>query len=250
MSISTNRYLGEVMKTQLSPPNHIGVILDGNRRWAKKNGKRLPWSGHREGAKNLERFLDWCMEFNVPHISIYMLSTENLNRPKKELDELFDLFYDYLKKWEKQSGDKSMLDKYQVRLRCIGDLEKLPPKLRRLMGKLMEKTAKHQKRFLNLMVAYGGQFELTQVIKKIAQKAVETGRIEVTQKDIEKNLLVPVPVDLLIRTGGHSRLSDFMPWQSAYAEIYFTNTLWPDFSKDELEKAIRWFNSEKRNFGK
>jgi undecaprenyl diphosphate synthase len=238
------------VKREIILPNHLAVIIDGNRRWAKKNNKKFPWAGHEEGAKNLERFLKWCMELNVPQVSVYMLSTENLNRPKREVEELFDLFYEYLKKWEDQNNKDSLLEKYQVRLRCVGDLDKLPLKLRRLIGKLMERTAKYQKRFLNLMVAYGGQFELTEVMKKIAQKAVETGRVEVTAKDVEKNLLVPVPVDLLIRTGGHSRLSNFMPWQSAYAEIYVTKTLWPDFSKDELERAIRWFNSEKRNFGK
>lgn len=235
------------MNEQLQVPNHLGVIIDGNRRWARKNNKKFPWMGHREGARNVERFLKNCLELGVPQVSIYMLSTENLNRSKREVEELFDLYYKYLKKWEE--GKDGLLEKYEVHVRCVGDLSKLPPKLRRISGKLMQKTAKYQKRFLNLMIAYGSQFELTEVMKKIAKKAVKTGRIEVTSKDIEKNLLVPVPIDLVIRTGGCHRLSNFMLWQAAYSELYVTETLWPDFSKRELIKAIRWFNSVKRNFG-
>lgn len=229
-------------------PNHIGVIIDGNRRWAQQNGKRFPWQGHREGARNVDRFLRWCVELGVPQVSIYALSTENLNREKREVEELFDLFYKYLKKWEE--GKDGFLDKYEVRVRVVGDLGRLPPKLRRLAGKLMQKTAKYQKKFLNLMIAYGSQFELTEAIKKIAKKAIETGRVEVTPKDVEKNLLVPTPIDLLIRTGGYHRLSNFMLWQASYSEFYVTEKLWPDFSKEELIKAIKWFNSAKRNFGK
>jgi undecaprenyl diphosphate synthase len=236
------------MNKQLQVPNHIGVIIDGNRRWARKNKKKFPWMGHRGGAENFERFLKWCLELGVPQISVYMLSTENLKRPKREVEELFDLYYEYLKKWE--SGKDGLLDKHEVKLRFIGDLSKLPPKLQRLSGRLMQKTAKYQKKFLNLMIAYGSQYELTEVMKRIAKKAIKTGRIEVTPKDIEKNLLVPVPIDLLIRTGGHHRLSNFMLWQASYAEFYFTETLWPDFSKRELIKAIKWFNATKRNFGK
>jgi len=177
-----------------------------------------------------------------------MLSTENLTRPKREVEELFKLYYEYLKRWE--SGKDGFLDKYEVHVRFAGDLSKLPPKLRKISGKLMQKTAKYQKKFLNLMIAYGSQFELIKVIKRIAKKAIKTGRIEVTPKDIEKNLLVPVPIDLIVRTGGMHRLSNFMLWQAAYAELYVTETLWPDFSREELIKAIKWFNKTKRNFGK
>lgn len=236
------------MKGQIQVPNHLAVIIDGNRRWASKNKKRFPWQGHREGAKNLEKFLEWCMELGVPQLSVYVLSTENLNRPKSEVEELFNIYYEYLKKWEE--GDDGLLDKYQVQVRCIGDLDRLPPKVKRLTGRLMQKTAKYQKRFLNLMIAYGGYYELTEVMKNIANKAIKTGRVVVTKREIEKNLLVPVPIDLIIRTGGHHRLSNFMLWQASYAEFYFTDTLWPDFNKRELVKAIRWYNRQKKNYGK
>jgi undecaprenyl diphosphate synthase len=231
-------------------PNHLAVILDGNRRWARAHGLK-PWMGHWEGAKNFERFLNWCLELSIPQVSVYILSTENLNRPKREIEELFKIYYEYLKKWEECDGTKeSLLDKYQVKVRFIGDLSKLPSKLVELMRKIMARTAKYQRRALNIMVAYGSKFELTQVFRKIAEKAIRAGRIEITEKDIDANLLVPVPVNLLIRTGGLSRLSNFLLWQASYAELYVTKTLWPDFSKRELVKAIRWYNSVQKNFGR
>lgn len=227
-------------------PNHVAVILDGNRRWSKAH-RRPAWMGHRKGYKTFDKFLDWCMELNIPQVSAFVLSTENLDRPKKELDEIFKLAYEILKTWEKK---KPILDKYEVNVRFVGDLERLPPKLTKLMGRIMQKTAKYQKKTLNFLVAYGSHFELTNIMRKLAEKAIKTGKIEVTQKDIEQNLLVPVPVDLMIRTGGRSRLSNFMLWQAAYAELYVTKTLWPDFTKKELIKSIRWYNSIQKNFGR
>jgi len=227
-------------------PNHLAVILDGNRRWSRAH-KLSAWIGHRKGVKVFEKFLDWCLELNIPQVSAYVLSTENLDRPKKEVDEIFNLGYDFLKRWEKK---RPVLEKYEVRVRFVGDLGRLPPKLTKLMGRIMQKTAKYQKKTLNFLVAYGSHFELTEIMKKLAEKAIKTGRIEVTQKDIEQNLLVPVPVDLVIRTGGMSRLSNFLLWQVAYAEMYVTKTLWPDFTKKELVKAIRWYNSIQKNFGR
>jgi tritrans,polycis-undecaprenyl-diphosphate synthase [geranylgeranyl-diphosphate specific] len=235
------------MQQKLIMPNHLAFILDGNRRWSQAHGKMFPWMGHRAGAKKVEEALNWCLELGVPQVSLYALSTENLNRPKEEVEELFNLFYEYLKKWEQ--GKDGLLDKYEVHVRFVGDLDRLPAKVRKIAGKIMQKTAKYQKKFLNFMVAYGGQFELIEVMKKIARKAIKTGRIEITAKDVEKNLLVPVPLDLIIRTGGVHRLSNFMLWQASYAELYVTKTLWPDFSKRELIKALKWYSQTKRNFG-
>lgn len=195
--------------------------------------------------------MNWCLELGIPQVSAYVLSTENLNRPKRELEEIFKIFYNYLKKWERgKKKEGGFLDKYQVKVRFIGDLEKLPPKLVKLMGKIMQNTAKYQERVLNIMIAYGSKFELTQAIKKIVEKAIKIGKVEVTEKDIEANLLVPAPLDLVIRTGGFSRLSNFMLIQASYAEIYVTKKLWPDFSKKDLIKAIKWYNSIQRNFGR
>lgn len=229
-------------------PKHIAVIIDGNRRWAKARNK-LPWQGHREGMKNLEKFFEWCYDMDIPQVSAWVMSTENFtNRPKREIDELMKIFESYMKTLLNKKSD--FLDKYQVKVRFIGDLERLPPKLLKLMGKVMIKTAKYQQKILNIMINYGGYFELTEVVKKIAEKAIKAGRIEVTQKDIEANLMQPIPVDLVIRTGGHARLSNFMIWQCAYAELYMTKTLWPDFTKKELVKAVKWYSSSQRNFGR
>ena len=232
----------------LRVPNHLAVIIDGNRRWARNRGMPA-WYGHRQGAKNLDKFFNWCFDLEVPQVSAWVMSTENFSeRSKEEVDQLMKIFEDYLQNLLNKKSN--MLDKYQVKIRFVGDLEKLPPKLVKLMGKLMIRTAKYQKKMLNILINYSGYFELTETMKKIAEKIIKVGRIEVTKKDIEANLLVPTPLDLIIRTGGHNRLSGFMLWQAAYAEIYTTKTLWPDFSKKELVKAIKWFDSTQRNFGK
>lgn len=229
-------------------PNHIAVIIDGNRRWAKQRGMPA-WFGHRQGAKNLDKFFHWCFDLGVPQVSAWVMSTENFNeRSKEEINNLMKIFEDYL--GDLLNKKSNLLDEYQVKIRFVGDLDKLPPKLIKLMGKLMIRTAKYQKKLLNIMINYGGYFELTEVMKKIAKKVIKAGRIELTRKDIETNLLVPTPLDLVIRTGGHNRLSGFMLWQAAYADIYTTNTLWPAFNKKELIKAIEWYNSSQKNFGK
>jgi len=228
-------------------PNHIAVILDGNRRWSKEHGLK-PWEGHKHGSEKFDKFLDWCLELNVSQVSAYVLSTENLNRPKREVLEILRLLKMQLDKFETEKA--GLLDKYEVKVRFCGDLNRLPPDLVRVMKRIMKKTEKYSKKFLNILVAYGGRFELTEMVKRMVNVAIKSGRIQITEKSIEENLLISGDVDLVIRTGGMNRLSNLMPWQSTYAEIYTTETLWPDFTKKELMKAIRWFNNMKRNFGR
>jgi len=228
-------------------PEHIGVILDGNRRWAKKN-RLKPWQGHKAGAENFENFIDWCLELNVPQVSAYVLSTENLNRPKREVNEILKLLKEYLDKIENEK--MSTFDKYEVKIRFHGNFKKLPSSLVKIMERIMKKTEKYDKRILNILVAYGGKYELTEVIKNVAEKILKSGRVQITKKTIEENLLISGDVDLVIRTGGKHRISNFLPWQTTYAEMYFTKTLWPDFKKRNLVNAIKWFNNVKRNFGK
>ena len=230
-------------------PNHLGIIIDGNRRWARARGLP-PWEGHRAGAEKLNEFLNWCLEVGIPQVSIYTLSTENLNRPKEELKHLFKLLEEYVDGLLNDKKKFALLEKYEVRVRFVGELNRLPKKLIRLMGKLMEKTAKYQKRVLNFLVAYGGKSEIVNAVKKLAEEVIKHGKIEITEKDIEKHLYVPQPLDLVIRTGGYQRLSNFLLWQASYAEIYVTKTLWPDFSKKEFMKALRWYSQQKRNFGR
>jgi len=217
-------------------PKHIAVIIDGNRRWAKKH-KMQPWEGHKKGAERFEEFLKWCFEEDIKEVSAYVLSTENLNRPKQELQKLFELFKKMFEKYK----NESLADKYEVRVRFAGDLEKLPIEIRQIIKQIQAKTEKYDKRILNILIAYGSKFEIARAAKKCKK---------INEEELEKNLLVPEPVDLVIRTGGYCRLSNLMLWQCAYAELYFTKTLWPDFSKKEFLKALKWFSRMQRNFGK
>ncbi len=230
-------------------PRHLGVIIDGNRRWAKERGLP-PWEGHWKGAEKVEKFLDWCMELGIPQVSIYALSTENLRkRPKRELKELFKIFYHYLDKWERRESD--FLKKYRVRVRFVGDLDKLPKRLVKLMGRIMEKTAKYQKRVINFLVAYGGKYEIVRAVKNLVEECLRKHRlIEINEREFEKKLMVPSGLDLLIRTGGEKRLSNFMPWQACYAELIFLNKYWPDFTKRDLILCLKEFSRRQRRFGK
>ncbi len=229
-------------------PNHVSLIPDGNRRWARARGL-VAWKGHWAAENVMDNFLNWCLEFDIRNVTIWGGSTENLSkRSKKELGELYKVYFTFLKKWWK--NNKSSLDKNEVKVRFLGDLNKLPSELVDLMMEVMKNTASYNKRFLNVLVNYGGKFELVEAFKKLAKKIIEKGKVEITEKDVENNLFVSTPIDLIIRTGGQSRLSNFMLWQSAYSEIYVTKTLLPDFSKKEFTKALEWYSSTKRNFGK
>ncbi|MCX6822005.1 MAG: polyprenyl diphosphate synthase [Candidatus Aenigmarchaeota archaeon] len=227
-------------------PKHVAVILDGNRRWAAAHNMK-PWEGHRHGAQTLDKFLDWCLELNVEQVSAYVLSSENLNRPRREVIELLKLLKHELNRFETERAAK--IDKYEIKVRFCGDFSRLPNSLVKIMGRIMTRTEKYNKKFLNILIAYGGRYELTSVIKNLVAEAVRK-RLKITEKTIEENLLISGDVDLVIRTGGMSRLSNFMPWQTTYSEFYVTKVLWPDFTKNDLIKAIKWFNNMKRNFGK
>ncbi|MBU5689186.1 MAG: di-trans,poly-cis-decaprenylcistransferase [Candidatus Aenigmarchaeota archaeon] len=218
-------------------PNHIAVIIDGNRRWAKKHGLK-PWKGHKKGAENIKNFLKWCLEEDIKEVSVYVLSTENLNRSKEELDKLFELFKKFFSEYFNKD---SFIDKNEVKVRFAGDFSKLPKDIIEIMNKVMKKTEKYNKKILNVLIAYGGRYDIVQAAKKCKN---------FSEKELEKNLLVSEPVDLVIRTGGYNRLSNLMLWQCAYAELYFTKKLWPDFRKKDFIKALKWFKNIKRNFGK
>lgn len=225
-------------------PDHVAIILDGNRRWASEND--LPSSeGHAAGARKLESFIDWCVKSGVKTISAYVLSSENLKRPKGELNGLFNVMCEYGEKWLQPGG---LIDKYEVKINFIGNLQRLPIRLMKVIKRMREKTSKYTKRILNILVAYSGKEEIADAVRGIIKSVLKRG-IRITPKTIEKNLAVKVPVDLVIRTGGQSRLSNFLLWQTAYAEIYNTKTFWPDLSQKEFQKALMWFANTKRNFG-
>ena len=227
----------------LNVPKHLALIPDGNRRWAIKRNLQ-PWEGHKFGAEKIEEFFNWCLELKIPQVSVYVLSTENLNRPKIEVREVFRLLKQHLLRWEK----RDFLSKCDIRVRFFGDFYKIPKPLIRVMNRLMEKTLTYQKSVLNLLVAYSGRYEILEMVKKVVSEL--GSRIEITPKLIEENLLISTPVDLVIRTGGEHRLSNLLPWQTAYAEIYVTETLLPDFTRNEFLRAIEWYNDRQRRFGK
>lgn len=227
----------------LNVPKHLALIPDGNRRWALRHNLQ-PWEGHKFGAEKIETLLNWCLELKIPQVSVYVLSTENLNRPEIEVREVFRLLKQHLLKLEK----RDFLSKCDIRVRFFGDFYKIPKPLIRVMNRLTKKTLTHQKSLLNLLVAYSGQYEILETVKKVVSK-LDSG-IEITSKLIEENLLISTPVDLVIRTGGEHRLSNLLPWQTTYAEIYVTKTLLPDFTKNEFLRAIEWYNNRQRRLGK
>jgi len=231
-------------------PNHIALILDGNRRWAKM--RNLPsWLGHEKGAKKVEEVLDWMLDLGIKTVTLYVLSTENLKRDKRELEKLFHIISKYL---DKALNNEKIL-KYGVKVKAIGNLSLLPIEIQNKIRALEAKTASNNERFLNIAIAYGGRLEIINATKKIAQDVLE-GKIkidEIDEKLFEKYLFTshlpnPSP-DLVIRTSGEERLSNFLLWQSAYSELIFLDIYWPDFRRIDLLRAIRTYQKRHRRFG-
>ena len=228
-------------------PNHIAIILDGNRRWAKMRG--LPTlQGHTEGADNLERIARYCSKIGVKYLTVYAFSTENWKRTKEEVGYLMNLMADYISSFEVRFKDSNAI------IKLVADIDRLPKKLQDSIVKIEEKTKNNTGLTLNLCINYGGREEIVNATKVIASK-VSSGELKLT--DINEGMFstylrtgnTPDP-DLFIRAGGEKRLSGFLLWQSSYSELYFSDVLWPDFNELELDKAINEFNNRKRNFGK
>lgn len=232
-------------------PNHIAVILDGNRRWAKKVFEPSK-EGHYKGADAVENFLDWCEELDIKIITLYVLSTENLERGDDELQYLFDLIYQRL---EKLYNDPR-LHRNKMRVKALGKLELLPDFINDVLKRLDEATRGYDRHYLNIAIAYGGQSELVDAVKKIASR-IKDGSIDVNDinKDIiEANLYtahLPQPSpDLILRTSGEQRMSGFLLWQGAYSELIFMDILWPEFRKIDLLRAIRTYQKRSRRIGR
>lgn len=226
-------------------PVHVGVIMDGNGRWAKKRG--LPRKvGHRQGAQNFRAITRHAKEVGVKYITFYAFSTENWKRPKDEVDALMNLFEKYL-------DELDDFLKEHVRIRFIGDRSKLSESLQQKMLDSERKSKDYDIMTLLLAINYGGRDEICHSCKTLAQQ-VKEGKLEpkdITMDMIEQNLYtgdVP-PVDLVIRPSGEQRLSNFMIWQCAYAEFYYSDILWPDFNNDEFDKAILAYSERNRRFG-
>jgi undecaprenyl diphosphate synthase len=228
-------------------PAHIAIILDGNRRWAKKRG--MPTlQGHTEGADNLERIARYCSKLGVKYLTVYAFSTENWKRTEDEVKYLMNLMAEYIGSFEVRFKDSNAV------IRLVGNIDRLPKKLQDSIIKIEEKTKNNTGLILNLCINYGGREEIVNATKVIADKVASGDlKLDDINEDMFPNYLrtgnIPDP-DLFIRAGGEKRLSGFLLWQSSYSELYFSDVLWPDFNENELDKAINEFNSRKRNFGK
>ncbi|MBU1199507.1 MAG: di-trans,poly-cis-decaprenylcistransferase [Nanoarchaeota archaeon] len=230
-------------------PIHIAVIPDGNRRFAKSKGK-LAWKGHEEGAKVFENFLEWCKEEGIKEITFWAASTENVSRDKQEVDFLIGLFDKFCNRYLTDHHKGKIKDK--ARIRFIGNLEQLPAELVEKMKKIKEITKDYSDYKLNLLVNYGGRWEIIQAAKSIAREAV-AGKINVDNIDSEtfqKHLALDSEPDLIIRTS-EQRLSGLLPWQGIYSEIIFLkDKFWPEFTKEDLKKCLDEYAERKRRFGK
>lgn len=227
------------MVDNIKLPEHIAFIMDGNGRWAQKRG--LPRSfGHIAGAKAIRKLTHYCGEIGIKYITVYAFSTENWKRSKEEVSALLKIFDEYIDifKVEKDAQD--------AKLRFIGDISVFPESLKKKMQSVEEESV-FNKMCINVAVNYGGRNE----IKNAVNKLLAQGKTSITEEDISNNLYTagcPDP-DLIIRTGGEVRISNFLMWQSAYSEFYFTDVLWPDFKNSDLDDAIKYYLSKQRRFG-
>ena len=228
-------------------PKHIAIIMDGNGRWAKSKGKIRAF-GHENGTKSVRTTVENCVKLGIEHLTLYAFSTENWKRPKLEVKTLMRLLISSLKK------EIKTLQKNNIRLNAIGDIKTLPTKVYNELMHVIDATKSNTKMTLNLALNYGSRDELTQMVRKIGEKIknkiISSEKIDesvINQHLYTRNL---PDVDLLIRTSGEQRLSNFLLWQIAYAELYFTEVFWPDFSDEDLYKAIASYQKRERRFGK
>jgi len=232
-------------------PGHIGIILDGNRRWAQ-NHKVTVDLGHTQGADVVERLLDWCHEIGIKSITLYVLSTENLQRPSEEVGELYRLIEERLRRLLTDER----IYRYKVRVKGIGKFDLLPSSMRDILDEVEKRTANFDGHFLNIAVAYGGRAEITDTVRDIAEE-VRKGTMlpaDITEETISRRLYTshlpnPEP-DLIVRTSGEERMSGFLLWQGAYSELVFLDVYWPAFRKIDLLRAVRTFQRRQRRLGK
>lgn len=220
-------------------PKHLGIIMDGNGRWAKKRG--LPrTAGHKEGAEVFRRISKECARLGIENVTFYAFSTENWKRPKEEVDALMALFKNYLLEAKadfKQAGD--------IKLRFVGEREGISDDLLTLMDEAETETANHTGTVVNLALNYGGRLEIVKAVNKL----IAEGKTELTEDDISNNVYTVPECDLIIRPSGEQRLSNFLLWQAAYSEFWYSDVLWPDFTNDDLYSALREFEKRNRRFG-
>lgn len=227
-------------------PTHVAIIMDGNGRWARRRG--MPnIVGHRAGVETIRRVIEMCLDMDIKVLTLYAFSTENWSRPKKEVEGLMRLLDRYL------GEETRKLQEHNIRFNVIGNLEKFPAAIREKLNDTIALTGKNNKLLLNLALSYGGRDEIVHAAKSISRDVTE-GRLKL--EDLDEQLFsgylytkdIPDP-DLLIRTSGEMRISNFLLWQLSYAEIYVTKKLWPDFKKEDFKKAIDTYATRGRRFG-
>ncbi|AGF78624.1 Undecaprenyl pyrophosphate synthetase [Desulfocapsa sulfexigens DSM 10523] len=227
-------------------PRHVAIIMDGNGRWAKRQLKPRLY-GHKVGVDSVQAIVECAAEYGVEVLTLYAFSTENWKRPADEVGGLMGLLKNYLQK------ELSQMLQNNIRLTCIGDIEKLPKDVREVLNTTIKETAGNTKLTLNLALSYGGRSELVRGVRMIAREVSEGQYAldDIDEKLIDSHLYtagLPDP-DLLIRTGGEARLSNFLLWQASYAEIYFTDIMWPEFREDAFLQAIVQYQSRERRYG-
>ena len=228
------------MQENKNIPNHIGFIMDGNGRWAKKQGKPRNY-GHSKGAERVKDVVSWSFEAGIKYVSLYAFSSENWGRPKEEVDKILSLLNKFLKNYSKT------LEENQIRLVVSGDLSKLDKSLQEQIANIESATGRFKDRTLNIAINYGGRQEIVCAVNNLIKN-----KVEITEQTLSKELSKrDIPdLDLVVRTSGEQRVSNFYLWQIAYSELYFTDALWPDFDKIEFDKAIDWYLKRNRRFGK
>ena len=219
---------------------HVGIILDGNRRFAKRLMKE-PLKGHEYGAKKVEKLLDWCKELNVKELTLYCLSLENFNRPQKELSYLIKIFK---KEFNKLKTDKRIHED-KIKIRFIGKTDLFDKEFQQIIKEVEEKTKSYEDYMVNFALAYGGRQEIIETIKKMIEN-----KEQITEENFKKNLWLKNEPDLIIRTGGEKRTSNFLPWQAVYSEWIFLDKMWPEFTKEDLSDSVKEFSERQRRFGK
>jgi undecaprenyl diphosphate synthase len=246
LKLSTDRKIQEELKRSGEIPTHIAIIMDGNGRWAKRRG--LPRvAGHREGVKSVRDVVEACAQLGVKYLTLFAFSTENWRRPKEEIDTLMKLLIRTLR------SETEKLHKNDIKLMAIGDIDSLPKEVRQELKEAMEKTKNNKRMVLNLALSYSGRWEIIEAVKEIARD-VKKGKVKIEEIDDKlfsnylKTAGIPDP-DLLIRTSGELRISNFLLWQIAYTELYITDCLWPDFRRKHLYEAIRDYQRRERRFG-
>lgn len=235
--------------SQAPIPNHVAIIMDGNRRFAQEVGLSSA-DGHRKGREKLEEVLEWCLDLGIHVLTVYAFSTENLTRDDGEVGDLMDLFAENFRK----AGDDERVHEHRIRIKVLGKKEMLPKEVQDAIEYAESRTRDYDQYFFNIAVAYGGRQEIVEAIRQVADDA-KAGRIAIEDIDevlFSKHLYtadLPDP-DLVLRTSGEERISNFLLWQLAYSELYFVDVYWPGFRKIDFLRAIRSFQMRRRKFGR